>query len=650
MRGDNMKSRFLMLVAAVTLFAALAMPVRLAAQQQNAQYHHYELIDIGTFGGPESFIIPTAEIGSHNPVNSKEQTVGTAGTTNSTSGSSNIICGGIEGGIPYVNQGFLLSDSSLANLGSLGGADSCSVATSINAAGEIAGSSENGTVDSILGLNELRGVRWRNMAIEDLGTLGGSHSMAAGINSSGQVVGFALNQTADAFSLFYLQIFGVGNGTQTRAVVWDKGNSIQDLGTLGTGNDAWGEFVNENGQVAGFSYTSPIPDPGTGLPPTHPFLFDPHVGKHGKMFDVGTLGGSSAGSEILNMQGGLNNRGHIVGGSYLAGDQDFHPFFWEKGKTIKDLGTLGGLCGTAAAINDADEVVGRADVSGPCGGLIPQSHLDANPSSQTISHAFLWKPGMKALQDLGTVAGDMNSYSTAINASGQVVGLSVTESLGIYRAFLWAKGRPMVDLNTLVPPNSSLYLNWAFDINDQGEISGISTPQGCDDFDLCGHAFLLIPCDEHHPGIEGCDYSMVDTGAAASVRPAMREVPANHGTGDNSALNMTGRMLDRFRTRMRGRDQVRFTASIASRSSNEKANYITDDELPLNLSGSCLWSNGKLTGECVGLGKNQSCQLARDVNNCPPGSQGNKFPKTLYCDYLGHYRRNVVDRIKQCNP
>jgi len=228
-------------------------------------------------------------------------------------------------------------------------------------------------VDPIVGLNELRGVRWTDMAIEDLGTLGGSHSMAAGINSRGQVVGFALNQTPDPFSMYYFRIFGVGNGTQTRAVMWDKDNTIHDLGTLGTGNDSWGDFVNERGQVAGFSYTSSFPDPITGLPPTHPFLWDPNSGTHGKMFDVGTLGGSSAGSEIPNMQGALNNLGHIVGGSYLADDQNFHPFFWEEGKPIRDLGTLGGSCGTAEAINDADEVVGRADVSGPCAGLIAVS-------------------------------------------------------------------------------------------------------------------------------------------------------------------------------------------------------------------------------------------------------------------------------------
>jgi hypothetical protein len=51
-----MKSRFL-LFATVILFDALAIPNRLAAQEQqpNKQQPRYKLIDLGTLGGPSAY-------------------------------------------------------------------------------------------------------------------------------------------------------------------------------------------------------------------------------------------------------------------------------------------------------------------------------------------------------------------------------------------------------------------------------------------------------------------------------------------------------------------------------------------------------------------------------------------------------------------
>ena len=120
-----------------------------------------------------------------------------------------------------------------------------------------------------------------------------------------------------------------------------------------------------------------------------------------------------------------------------------------------------------------------------------------------------------AMVDLGTTGGYACNVALGINASSQIVGAltSAVDGCGAWRsAFLWENG-DMVDLNTLIPPGSSLKLNAAFDINDRGEIVGGGIDPSCTDPDHCnyGHAFLIVPCDEAHPGLEGCDYSPAKT-------------------------------------------------------------------------------------------------------------------------------------------
>ena len=188
------------------------------------------------------------------------------------------------------------------------------------------------------------------------------------------------------------------------------------------------------------------------------------------MLDLGSLGGAFCGTD------GLNNRGAVVGFMNLTGDEFQHPFLWSAG-TLRDLGTFGGSNGEATGVNEAGEACGVADL--PNG----------------LHNAFLWQSGV--MTDLGNLG--LTSFAHAINSKGQVVGgsrISRVPSQG--SAFLWEKGGPMIDLNTLIPANSSLHLAIAEHINDRGEISGIGAPPGVgnDDVETLGHAFLLIPVGE----------------------------------------------------------------------------------------------------------------------------------------------------------
>jgi len=80
----------------------------------------------------------------------------------------------------------------------------------------------------------------------------------------------------------------------------------------------------------------------------------------------------------------------------------------------------------------------------------------------------------------------------------------------------------MVDLNSLIAPDSPLYLYWAGYITDNGEIGAFGNLPSGDT-----HAVLLIPCDSNHPNVEACDYSLVEASAASSQPSASR--PLAHG-------------------------------------------------------------------------------------------------------------------------
>jgi probable HAF family extracellular repeat protein len=200
------------------------------------------------------------------------------------------------------------------------------------------------------------------------------------------------------------------------------------------------------------------------------------------MIDIGTFGGT------CGVANALNNLGQVVGQSYLPGNMTAHAFLWDKGhnSSLTDLGTLGGDNSSALWLNDAGEVVGYAD-------LPPGSQSCSGQAC--VHHAFLWKLGV--MTDLGTIGTDPCSRAVSINSRGQVVGFtaSICGGNGSGHGFLWQNGGPAIDLNTLVAPGSGLTVNSATYINDRGEIAGTGVLASGD-----VHAFLLIPCAEDNQG------------------------------------------------------------------------------------------------------------------------------------------------------
>jgi probable HAF family extracellular repeat protein len=485
----NIKSRMLTSITAMVLFAALAIPVHVAAQDEQEhnhrhKQHHYKLIDMGTFGGPSSFVNPP--FNSVPALNSRGTIVGSSATSIPiTSTSDGFVCGSPLGFVPASFHAFQWRKGVVTDLGALPPSEeNCSNAGAVNASGESAGTSEIDEVDPVLGVKELRAVIWKQGEIINLGTLGGRLSVGSvgGINNRGQVVGAATNAIPDPFSFLYL-LAGNPDGTQTRAFLWQH-RVMQDLGTLG-GPDAWAGFVNQRSQIAGYSYTNSTPNPVTGIPTQDPFLWE-----DGTMLDLGTLGGA------FGYPAALNNRAQVIGSSSLAADPgaclgigniaNCHPFLWDQGSLI-DLftSTIGGNPQLVFAINDAGEIVGAA--------AFPNAPFDA----------LLWRKGVAT--DLGHLD-DCSSLAFGINSHGQVVGGTFSCADGTQthtRAFLWENGS-MVDLNTLIPHNSGFRMVEAEAINDRGEIAGNGVPPGVapGDVNTLGHAFLLIPCDENHDDSE----------------------------------------------------------------------------------------------------------------------------------------------------
>jgi probable HAF family extracellular repeat protein len=333
----------------------------------------------------------------------------------------------------------------------------------------------------IAGPPRLAAQRLPHYTVIDLGTLGGTYSVANGISNDGWVSGIST----------------LRGDTAQHAFLWRRGRMI-DLGTLGGPNSNNYFLPNDWGEVVGPSETS-NPDPlgedycGFG---TH-LICLPFVWWSGIMIPLPTLGGYNGGAA------GVNDQGEVVGAAENTTSdptcvppqiRQIEPVIWRAGRIHQLPNFPGDTVGAAHAINDKGQITGwsgncamtlvhavlwengRAIYLGSLGGTGDTEGLGINNQGQVVGYgylagnttydAFLWRNGV--MTDLGTLPGDVASGALAINSKGQVVGGSVEPSQNV-RGVIWQNG-VITDLNTLIPPDSP-FIMFASGINSGGQIT-----------------------------------------------------------------------------------------------------------------------------------------------------------------------------------
>lgn len=488
-----MKSHTLIWMAVVSFLASVSMPTVAqdsVVQNLSRKHHHYRVIDVGTFGGPSSYMeLPPSRV-----INNHGTLVGWAETNVDDPFNPDCLAFDCKN-----QKSFTWHDGRLTQLPSLA-SEAGSVAGMENDRGWVTGFSETGTLDPGLGFPQYSAVLWRNGQIKDLGTLGGASSVAGGVNNRGEVVGGASNGVPDPFPMLTSDtgLAPFPGNTQARAFLWKHGLMF-NLGTLG-GADSVAFYNNDRGQVVGISYVDDLPVPAIGgIPAIATFIWD-----QGQMKNVGGFGGH------FTSPAGLTARGEVMGTSLLAGDQVTRSFVWSHG-VLKDMGDLGGENVYVHTVNEEGVATGYSDI--PTG-------------TPVFGHPFLWKNGH--MLDLGPLKAGFNcAAGVSVNIHEQVVGSAGCNADGSGYSFLWEKGSPIVDIASLIVPGSDLRVFHLFAINDRGEIACEGATPDEED-----RACMLVPIDDEHEWWDEATAGIQTSADAVQSNPSNNSVAVSPMTKD----------------------------------------------------------------------------------------------------------------------
>ncbi|MEL6815673.1 MAG: hypothetical protein AAFP03_12775 [Cyanobacteria bacterium J06598_3] len=255
----------------------------------------------------------------------------------------------------------------------------------------------------------------RRYQITDLGTLGGTSSLAYGLNEVGDVVGVAED----------------GEGI-SHAFVWSGGRmrALPDLGFGGVAYD-----INSRGDV-------------TGAVDTGVDYVRPWDGRRSRVDNVA----------FWQLDQGQLDQRQL---SQRQLDQG-------QSNQLINLGNLGGFPrGEGRSLSDDGWIVGTA--SAP---------LQSVPEEDIWQRAFVALPGGSALRDAESLLGDIRSFLFDVNGKKQAPGFSVSDNRGgpeVTQAGLWqfapdGSVQSITPLEPLEPDQTSVALG----INEAGEVVGRS--------------------------------------------------------------------------------------------------------------------------------------------------------------------------------